>query len=361
MVLLPPLVIVGVIVIVIDAENWLEATVFGTGLAAAIVAFICWATGWLSRVAAPCLGVATAVWAYGSLVADGRASYFPLLVVGPLVVSRLPRHRVPAALALALVVVGLGAARLLVTDGDVSTTLVSYIFVPGVVTMITTVLEFPNKQFYDVVTDLEHARDREAQLAVAGERMRFASDLHDIQGHTLHVVKLKAALARRLVATDPEQAEHELQEIHDLVGETITRTKELAHAQRRLNLTAELQNARNLFEAAGIGVDIDEAEQPAPGTGELLGQVLRETTTNILRHAQAEHVRITLSASGITIVNDGAQDAPPVLSGLATLTERIADAGGELTARQQDGRFVTAAQLPAGDPSPDRTGEEEPA
>jgi two-component system sensor histidine kinase DesK len=82
--------------------------------------------------------------------------------------------------------------------------------------------------------------------------------------------------------------------------------------------------------------------------GELLGQVLRETTTNILRHAQARQVRITLSRRGIAIVNDGAaEDGPPELSGLAALRHRLVENGGELEVSRTDGRFLTAAAFPA--------------
>lgn len=82
----------------------------------------------------------------------------------------------------------------------------------------------------------------------------------------------------------------------------------------------------------------------AKDASELLGQVLRETTTNILRHAQATRVRITLTASSITIVNDGAQQTPlPELRGLAALEQRVAADGGELTVGQDNGQFLTAA------------------
>ena len=114
-------------------------------------------------------------------------------------------------------------------------------------------------------------------------------------------------------------------------GNTISWTKKLAYAQRRLDLSAELENAKN----------------------ELPGQVLRETTANILRHAQAEQVRITLSQWGIGAINYGAQEAPlPALRGLAdlrglaTLRERVMANGGELTVEQKDGRFLTAPTFP---------------
>jgi two-component system sensor histidine kinase DesK len=134
--------------------------------------------------------------------------------------------------------------------------------------------------------------------------------------------------------------------VHALVADTIKQTKELAYAQRRINLSAELENAKNLFEAAGIRVRVDRQAEVDTGASELLGQVLRETTTNILRHAQARQVRITLARTGITIVNDGAAEDPlPELQGLATLSERVADDGGELTVNQKDGYFTTAAAL----------------
>jgi two-component system sensor histidine kinase DesK len=319
------------------------------------VAFVAWTKGALDRVAVPCLVVAAGVWLYGVLEAGSGKAIFGLSVVGPIMVPRLQRHRGAAAVALIAFVALVGAARLLVTSEDPRDVLIEYVIVPTGVIAVITGLMFPNKRFYDVVYELEESRDREAELAVVRERVRFASDLHDIQGHTLHVVKLKVALAQRLVHRDPGRAEQELREIHALVSDTITQTKELAYAQRRLNLSAELENAKNLFEAAGIDVRIDRDGDVDPRANELLGQVLRETTTNILRHAQATEVRITLTPAGIAIANDGAPEAPlPELGGLATLKDRVAGDGGDLTVEQRDGRFLTAADFPHLDARGDR-------
>ncbi|MEU4409774.1 histidine kinase [Streptosporangium sp. NPDC023963] len=346
---LPLLAAVGVLLVARDAETWWQAVVLGLGVVAALVAFVWWAARDISRVALPCLIITAAVWLLGVLVVDSRTSFYGLSVVGSLTVPQLPRHRGAAALGLTAYVAAVGAARLLITQEDVSGVLIGYVIIPAGVTAVLTGFMFPNQRFYGLVAELEEAREREAELAVVRERMRFASDLHDIQGHTLHVVKLKIALARRLVHSDPERVEQELREVHALVSDTITQTKQLAYAQRRLNLSAELENAKNLFEAAGIHVRVDREAEVDAHVGELLGQVLRETTTNILRHAQAEQVRITLSESGITIVNDGAPEAPlPELRGLATLRERVVGNGGELTVEQKDGRFLTAAAFPHG-------------
>lgn len=344
----PLLVVGGVIVVASDSRTWWHAVVLSVGVLAALVAFVRWAAGEVLRVAIPCLVITAAVWPFSVLLVGGSSAFFGVFLVGSLVVPQLPRHRIPAAVALVGYIAAVGTLRLLVSNEDVSGELVSFVFVPAAITAVVLGLMFPNKRFYDVVKELEESREREAELAVIRERVRFASDLHDIQGHTLHVVKLKTALAAKLVDIDAGRAKQELAEIHALVADTITQTKELAYAQRRLNLSAELENARNLFEAAGIRVRVDREADVDPAAGRLLGQVLRETTTNILRHAQATRVRITLSEWRISIVNDGAPRTPlPELRGLAALEQRVVADGGELTVEQEDGRFVTAASFPA--------------
>ncbi|MEU8377591.1 histidine kinase [Streptosporangium sp. NPDC048865] len=351
---LPVLATVGVLLVAQDARSWWEALVMGAGVVAALVAFVRWAAGDILRVALPCLVVTAAVWLFSVLAADGNMAFYGILIVASHAVPQLPRHRVAAALGVIGYVAAAGATRLLITHGDVSAVLIEYVIIPAGATAILIGLMVPNKRFYGLVAELEEAREREAELAVIRERVRFAGDLHDIQGHTLHVVKLKIALARKLVRTDAERADQELREVHALVSDTINQTKELAYGRRRLNLSAELENAKNLFEAAGIHVRVDREAEVDARAGELLGQVLRETTTNILRHAQAREVRVTLSESGIAIVNDGVPDTPlPALRGLAALGERVAASGGELTVEQKDGRFLTAATLPHGRSDPD--------
>lgn len=357
-VFLPPLAALGVVLVIADARTWWDAVVLGLGVVAALVVIERWTAGDTSRVVLPCLLVTAAVWVFGVLVGDSRQAFYGLTIVGPFFVAQLPRHRGAATVALGAFVAAVGAAKLLDTPDDVSGVLFSYVLLPTGIIVAATVLMFANQRFYEVI---EQAREREAELAVYRERVRFAGDLHDIQGHTLHVVKLKITLAEKLVRKDVGRAEEELREVHALVSDTINQTKQLAYAQRRLNLSVELENAKNLFEAAGIRVrvnreaDADERDRKADGrdtrdegVDALLGQVLRETTTNILRHAQATRVRITLSERGITIVNDGVpEDDPlPPLGGLAVLRERVGDSGGELTVEQENGRFLTAAAFP---------------
>ncbi|KOX14084.1 sensor histidine kinase [Nocardiopsis sp. NRRL B-16309] len=350
--------VVGALLVSIDARTWQEAALLALGLVAALVAVSRRGSVRGSRVLLPCLAVTAGVWFAGVVLADLGTASFGLGVTGTLAVLDLPRHRRAAALGLSALFCAGPVVKLFQGQEDVLGVLLRYVLVSACIAAAAVVLTFLDRVVGDLVTRLEASREREAELAVARERVRFAGDLHDIQGHTLHVVKLKAALAERLVRADADRAEEELREIHALVGDTITRTRELAYAQRRLNLSAELENAKNLFEAAGIDVRVDREAEADTRTSEMLGQVLRETTTNVLRHAQAERVRITLTETGISIVNDGAAaTVPPDLAGLAALRERVEGAGGELTAEQDEGRFVTAASFPRLAPRP--TGQEQ--
>ncbi|GIJ33412.1 sensor histidine kinase [Micromonospora sediminimaris] len=343
---LPPVVFAAVILLATDAHTWWHLIVLAPGAVAAVVAFERWTADDLARVALPCTIVGAVVWPLGVLLTGSPNAYWGVCAVGSLALRQV-RRRALAAVGLFSYVAAVGAMRFLVDQDDVRGVLITYVLVPTGLTILVTVLTIVGERFYDLIRELDHAREREAELAVIRERVRFASDLHDIQGHTLHVVKLKIALARKLMLRDTDRAEKELRETYALVSDTIAQTKELAYAQRRLNLSAELENAKNLFEAAGIRVRVTREAEVGPRSSELLGQVLRETTTNILRHAQATQVQITLSEAGIAIVNDGvSSDTLPELRGLSSLRQRLAADGGELTVQQQDGRFLTAASFP---------------
>ncbi|GAA0368438.1 hypothetical protein GCM10009541_08580 [Micromonospora gifhornensis] len=353
---LPLIVIAAVVLLYVDAHTWWHAVVLAPGVVAAVVAFERWTANDLARVVLPCVLVAGAVWPLGVLVTGGSNAYWGICAVGSLALREVrPGRRALAMAALFGYVAVVGAARLLVQRDDVRDVLIAYVLTPTVITVLVTVTTVLGERFYDLIRELEQTREREAELAVVRERVRFASDLHDIQGHTLHVVKLKIALAQRLLLRDSDRAAKELRETYALVSDTIAQTKELAYAQRRLNLTAEIENAKNLFEAAGIRVRVTREAEEDARISELLGQVLRETTTNILRHAQASQVQITLSEAGITIVNDGVTaTTSPELRGLSALRQRLAADGGELTVEQQDEQFRTAAVFPPSraDPAP---------
>lgn len=201
-----------------------------------------------------------------------------------------------------------------------------------------------NAYVWNLYVQIDRARESAAELAVARERFRIAADLHDIQGHTLHVLRLKLQVADRLLGHDTAAVRAQLAEAQSLVATTLADTRNLAFGDRAISLPAELANAHALLTAAGIRCTIDGRREPGPGD-ELLGLVVRESATNILRHAQATVVKIRLSPAGLRVENDGATTDSPRLRGLATLASRIADAGGFLTSTSRGGTFVTEVEL----------------
>ena len=201
-----------------------------------------------------------------------------------------------------------------------------------------------NRYQFGLYLEIDAARETEAELAVLRERYRFSTDLHDIQGQTLHVSRLQLQLAEKTLDRDVEVARRHLHEAEQLIAQTIAETRRLAYGERTVTLAGELANSAELMRAAGIELVVVGEAPPTQPLDDLLGLVVREATTNLLRHAQAEHVAIELGPGRVAVVNDGAVDHGRRLSGLARLGDRFAEAGGVLATDQRDGTFRTEAR-----------------
>ncbi|WP_443348532.1 sensor histidine kinase [Arthrobacter rhombi] len=182
---------------------------------------------------------------------------------------------------------------------------------------------------------MELQREEQKELAITRERLRFANQLHDVQGHTLLAIKLKAEYARRILGVKPDTARAELEEIESLVAEASSQTRQIAHDYRSMNLAAELANMEHLLTAAGITVTVSREQAADPAWETLFATLVREATTNLLRHANSSWVTVAITSSMITIDNDGASatnTATPANSGtgLASLGERFTALGGQL-------------------------------
>ncbi|MCC5948406.1 MAG: hypothetical protein JJT89_08100 [Nitriliruptoraceae bacterium] len=216
---------------------------------------------------------------------------------------------------------------------------------------------------WDVAAELDRARATAAALAVADERLRFAAELHDIQGHHLQVIALKSELAARLIHTDASRAGTEMEQVRALAATALTETRELVHGYRRTTVAAELTNASNVLASASIDAQVDAVRHGGqdglgddldPASRHLLGLVVREATTNVLRHSDARTTRFVLAhepaAVRLTISNDGVthpEDATdPSGSGLRSLQERLERAGGALSVRTEGAWFTLEATVP---------------
>lgn len=202
---------------------------------------------------------------------------------------------------------------------------------------------------------LQQGRAAQAQLAATEERLRFARDVHDLLGHGLTVIALKAELAARLVATDPERAAEQAAEARRLAAAALSQTREAVHGYRAVDLAEQLDAVAQVLRSSGVGCTVRQppAGQVPAAVASELAAVLREASTNLLRHSRASWCTIEIIRDGsqlrMTVVNDGAGQAGPDRHsyGLRGLAERLASAGGVLHSRHEDGVFTLEASMPA--------------
>ena len=104
----------------------------------------------------------------------------------------------------------------------------------------------------DTVAELRRTRQELARLAVAEERERFSRDLHDLLGHTLSVMVVKAQAVRRLAATDPDAAAGHAADIEQIGRRALGDVRQAVDAMRAPTLAEELDEVRRALDAAGI-------------------------------------------------------------------------------------------------------------
>jgi two-component system, NarL family, sensor histidine kinase DesK len=189
--------------------------------------------------------------------------------------------------------------------------------------------------------DLLRAREENARLAVADERNRFARDLHDILGHSLTVITVKAELANRLLDVDPDRARVELDDLERLSRDALSDVRRAVEGYRDLTLPGELARAREALRAADIAAELPNSTDEVPSElRELFAWTVREGVTNVIRHSRARVCTVRLTADRVEVRDDG--DGPPADAprghGLDGLRERAASLGAVLVTRTLEPR-----------------------
>ena len=186
-----------------------------------------------------------------------------------------------------------------------------------------------------------HRADEEIErLATLAERERIARDLHDLLGHTLSVIVVKSELAARLAEREPARAADEMLDVERIGREALGEVRAAVAGYRAQGLRGELEGARRALVAAGVEATI-EAELPAlPIAYEsALALVLRESVTNVVRHAGARHVTIRIGQDQsdifLEVTDDGRGGSGSEGAGLTGMRERVAALGGAV---ERDGR-----------------------
>jgi two-component system sensor histidine kinase DesK len=208
----------------------------------------------------------------------------------------------------------------------------------GLLMLVMSDLRLRNQQ-------LSEARAELAEMAVTRERERFARDLHDLLGHSLSVITLKAELAGRMLRDRPDDAAREVAELEQVARTALGEVREAVSGYRQPTLEGELAGARMALSAAGIEADVEQARIPLdPAVEAVLAWAIREGATNVIRHSGARHCTVRITASltdaGVEVIDDGGGSSPPAAGngrsggghGIAGLAERARLLDGTISA-----------------------------
>jgi two-component system sensor histidine kinase DesK len=205
---------------------------------------------------------------------------------------------------------------------------------------------------------LLQAQEQNVALAAVAERERIARDLHDVLGHTLSVIVLKAELAGRLLtsehARDPERAAREIGEVERTARTALAEVREAIGGYRARGLAAEIEAARRTLDAAGVTLLCDA--MPSTNTGlhaneeTVLALALREAVTNIVRHACATtctlRFHIEDNQHRLSVEDNGQHVTQREGNGLRGMRERVEALGGRVSLDRSAGTRLLIA-LPA--------------
>jgi signal transduction histidine kinase len=228
----------------------------------------------------------------------------------------------------------------------------------------------------DIVRSRREAVDRvvaqqeeQAQRRLGEERLRIAREVHDVVAHAMVAINVQAGVAAHRLDRDPEQARSALRAIKQTSGEALSDLRATLGVLRGDDAEAPVRPAAGLgdldelaggLRAAGVEVALEVGDVGGvPAAVQSAGyRIVQEALTNVLRHADAAHVRVRVARGDqavlVEVTDDGAGAAANGAgggsgSGLAGMRERAAALGGALEAGPGDGGgWRVAATLPAG-------------
>jgi two-component system sensor histidine kinase DesK len=282
------------------------------------------------------LGAALAAWL-------GSSWAGLLIYVSAAAAMSLPQRWVwPVAAAAAGI-----CAAVLGANGDLGN-----VFILPVLCLLTAFALQGTRHLLSLNSELVEARDELARNAVAEERLRFARDLHDLLGHSLSLIALKSELAGRLAERDPARARQEMADVEEAARRALAEVRDAVSGYRQVSYAQAVVEARSALSAAGVSLRASSGVPSLPAKVDaVLGWVVREATTNVLRHSRAESVSVELATDGrhtrLTVTDDGVGSDAPAGAGLSGLAERLEALGGRLDCGPAAGRgFRLVADVP---------------
>jgi signal transduction histidine kinase len=211
-----------------------------------------------------------------------------------------------------------------------------------------------------IAVDLSERVSRDALRRVVDaqelERARLARELHDETGQALTSILLGLKHLDDVVETD--EAREATASIRELVASTLQDVRRLAVELRPSALDdfglvpAVERLASNLSEQSDLVVDLEArlGDRRLPAEAETaLYRIVQEGLTNVVKHASAHRVSITLvrkEAAAVVVIEDDGQGFDPEAVrvgalGFTGMRERVELVGGRLTVETSPGAGTT--------------------
>jgi PAS domain S-box-containing protein len=195
------------------------------------------------------------------------------------------------------------------------------------------------------------------------ERSRISREIHDSLGQILTALQLEIATVASVMTADPGHAQKILNEARKTITQAIVEARDLCHGLRPqtlddFGLEAALSDYISEYQKKWkIRIDF-KVLGPVDGLSKIaqmaIFRVVQEALVNVLKHAKALHITITLSAVSdvvdLVIKDDGKGfdsrtllDASYKHLGLAIMKERIEFLGGQfiIHSEHQKGTTIT--------------------
>lgn len=190
------------------------------------------------------------------------------------------------------------------------------------------------------------------QLAITDERQRIARDLHDTLGQKLSLVGMKADLAAKLIDINPSQAKIEVDDIQSTARTALKEVRELVSSMRSIKLSDEVLRVTQILTAAKIKVKIkgdSQLNNTSVLAENVLSMCLKEATTNIVKHSEANSCSITIKESidnTLIIIKDNGigfdqHTINHSTHGLSGMRERLEFMNGTLRIDSRNGTKLT--------------------
>lgn len=203
---------------------------------------------------------------------------------------------------------------------------------------------------------LQKSQDEVKRLAAMAERERIGRDLHDLLGHTLTLITVKAELAAKLAERDMIGAAREIREVERVSREALQQVREAVGGYHTGSVSGELANALAALTAADIGLTAKtDSCELSDLQDSLLAMVLREAVTNVVRHSGAQNCRIELDSCNhgirLMVEDDGRGGKMHEGNGLKGMRERLRAISGKLDIASDRTGTRLAILIPANEQS----------